>query len=121
MNMTDLSTLSAEERERILAEITQVIVRLRSPEKIILFGSLASDKPAPGCDVDLVIIQQTNLGFVERGLGIRSHLRHLRVPMDIVVFTPAEWEKYKERVGWLPYEVNRSGRVLYERESKQRR
>jgi len=116
--MTDLSTLSAEERERILAEITQTIVRLRSPEKIILFGSLASDKPAPGCDVDLVIIQETTARYFERARGIRSRLSHLEVPMDIIVYTPEEWERLKDRVGWLPYEVHRTGRLLYERKKE---
>jgi predicted nucleotidyltransferase len=112
--MTDLSQLSPEERELILTEITQTIVRLRSPEKVILFGSLVSDNPAPDSDVDLVIIQETDLDFFERTRGLRSYLMHLRVPMDIIVFTPAEWERQKDRVGWLAYEVNRTGRVLYE-------
>ncbi len=113
--MTDLSTLPVEERERILAEIAQTIVRLRSPEKILLFGSLATGNPAPGSDVDLVIVQQTPLRRLERARGIRSHLWHLRVPMDIVVYTPEEWDRLKDRVGWLPYEVSRTGRSLYER------
>ena len=113
--MVDLSALSPQKREEILTEIIQTIVRLRSPEKIILFGSLAEGRPTPDSDVDLVIIQETDLGRLERGRGIRTHLKHLRVPMDIVVYTPAEWERLKDRVGWLPYEANRTGRVLYER------
>jgi predicted nucleotidyltransferase len=116
--MTDLSELSPEERARILDEITHTIVRLRSPEKVILFGSLATHNPTPESDVDLVIVQETDLDYFERMRGIWSHLAHLRVPMDIVVYTPAEWDEEKDRVGWLAYEVQRTGRVLYERGRK---
>jgi len=66
-------------------EIAQRIASKFNPEKIILFGSYAKGTPDNGSDIDLLIIQDTNLPIHKRGLDIRLSLIGTKMPFDILV------------------------------------
>lgn len=65
-NITDAETAISERRQKLEGEldrIVDVLIKEYSPEKIILFGSLAQNKPHEWSDVDLVIIKETEENF----------------------------------------------------------
>lgn len=75
-----------QELERYLALLTHT----NQPEKIILFGSLAQGQVNEWSDLDLVIVQQTALPFLERSKQILRLLRP-QVGLDVLVYTPEEF------------------------------
>jgi uncharacterized protein len=96
-------------------EIVLRIARRFNPEQIILFGSYASGTPNKDSDLDLLIIQDTDLPRHKRSLEIRISLIGIKVPMDILVYTKSEFEdEIKEKYSFLNAAIKNS-RILYER------
>lgn len=61
------------------------------PEKILLFGSLANGNIGKWSDIDLVIVKNTDKPFLDRIKEVIL-LLHPTVGMDILVYTPEEFE-----------------------------
>lgn len=75
-----------QEVERLTAAASEMGVR-----RIILFGSLLQKKPGLTSDLDLLIIWDTPLGFLERTVELYRRLQP-RVPTDLLVYTSGEME-----------------------------
>lgn len=96
-------------------DIAQWIASEFNPEQIILFGSYAKGSADNGSDVDLVIIQDTNLPYHKRGLDIRLSLIGNKIPFDILVYTRNEFENEKnDKFSFLNSAIKNS-KILYER------
>ena len=95
-----------------LDEIVHVLKRYE-PERIILFGSRARGEADEYSDYDLVVIKRTDRPFLERLRDMVPYLVRLSCPVDILVYTPEEFEQMGETgLGWV---VKREGVTLYER------
>lgn len=57
--------------------------------KAILFGSFARGDADFAGDMDLVLVEETDRPFVERGMG-HLPLFRLGVGIDVIVYTPVE-------------------------------
>lgn len=96
-------------------EIAQRIANKFNPERIILFGSYAKGTPDTGSDIDLLIIQDTDLPNHKRGLDIRLSLIGTKMPFDILVYTSNEYEKEKNDKYSFLYSAIKYSKTLYER------
>jgi len=90
------------------------IIKQFDPEKIILFGSHARGDAGSDSDVDLLVIMNVEGSKRKRQLEIRSALHDVRIPKDIIVTTPEEFEWRKDIVGTVEYPAVREGKILYE-------
>lgn len=111
-----------EERKQILdAELKRIlalIIKQYKPEKIILFGSLATGKIHPYSDIDLVIIKSTDKRFIDR-----LHEVHLiaqpRVGVNFIVYTPNEVQAMvEENRYFLAEEILNKGEVLFDKDKQ---
>lgn len=93
--------------------IVNRIINVANPDKIILFGSHAYGTPNEDSDIDLLIIKDTDLPFNKRAAEIRRSLRGIGVPLDLVVYTPSEVEKYKNNKFSFLGKIDQQGKVLY--------
>jgi len=100
----------------LLKDIVDRILSVTQPEKIILFGSYARGDATEESDIDILIIQHSDLPRYKRATPIRLALRGLFPSKDIVVYTPEEVEEWKSASTSFIASVLREGRVLYERE-----
>lgn len=100
-------------REQI-AEITARIVQNAKPEKIVLFGSYARGTATEDSDLDLLVIKESPLPRYKRGQEIRKHLRRLKVPIDLVVYTKEEIERWQNVKTAFITTALKTGVVLYE-------
>jgi predicted nucleotidyltransferase len=94
------------EVERLTAAAVALGVR-----RVVLFGSLVRGNPGLTSDLDLLIVWDTPLSFLERTVELYHRLQP-EVPTDLLVYTPDEME----RMVYTPL-VRRAldeGRVLYE-------
>ncbi len=100
--------------DRKLPEIVRRLCDALQPETIYLYGSCAAGSVGPDSDVDLlVVVGDSGLSFFQRGALAYRALRGVGVPIDVQVYTRAE---FAARAG-LPVSfertVQRKGRVLY--------
>lgn len=102
----------------LLRTITTRISEAIHPEKIILFGSWARGERSPQSDIDLLIIQESDLSRPQRYAQVRRLFWGMGVPMDILVYTPAEFDRFQSVPGSFTYTVAREGKVLYARPGK---
>ncbi len=97
-----------------ISEITKRIVGNFKPQKIILFGSYANGTPTEESDLDLLIIKDSNIPSRLQNRKVRKILFDLRIPIDVIVKTPEEFQTYKNIIGTIIYPANKFGKVIYE-------
>jgi predicted nucleotidyltransferase len=113
-----MSTKNSARRDDIrssLDEIVRRIVERFDPERIILFGSHARGAAGSDSDVDLLVVMSVEGSRREKAVEIGVALHDIRVPKDIIVTTPEDFEWRKEIVGTIERPAAREGKVLYGR------
>ncbi|MBC8497033.1 MAG: nucleotidyltransferase domain-containing protein [Anaerolineales bacterium] len=100
--------------ESELARFVDFIVTHYSPQKIILFGSLAEGTSRLWSDIDLVVIRDTNERFLDRSKELLSSLMP-KVGLDLLIYTPAEFEQLCQERKFFREKILKKGKVLYER------
>jgi predicted nucleotidyltransferase len=100
--------------ESLLHEIIQRILTVTVPEKIILFGSAATDRMTPDSDIDLLVVKSAVADNRRERREIRETLNGLGLPFDVFVMDEDRFEESKAVVGGLAYPANTHGRVVYE-------
>jgi uncharacterized protein len=101
----------------LIESISRVIVREINPEKVILFGSHARGDQTIDSDIDLIIVNKTDLPKHKRSIEIRRLFFRKLIPMDIKVYTPEEFEK--ERINTFSFlnSALKESKVLYDRKA----
>jgi uncharacterized protein len=100
-----------------LQEIVRRLVAEFHPEAVIMFGSHAWGKPTEDSDLDLlVVVSESSEQPTAR--STRGHLAvgEIMVPMDIVVKTREEVDRYRRLEGTLTRKILEEGKVLYARQ-----
>jgi predicted nucleotidyltransferase/DNA-binding XRE family transcriptional regulator len=108
----DVGTSSV--RKAIQHMVNRIVERFR-PEKVILFGSHARGEARPDSDVDLLVVMPAQGSKREAQLRVRSALRDIRVPKDVLVSTPDEFAWRQRVAGTIERLASLEGRVLYVR------
>lgn len=98
----------------LLDELDRITGILRGQvEKVIVFGSLARGEVTRTSDIDLLIIQDTTKGFLDRIGEIYSAVSP-RKAVDILVYTPQEIRDLAMSSSFVRRALS-EGRVLYEK------
>lgn len=87
--------------------------------RVILFGSAARGEITGFSDLDVVVIEETDEPFLSR---LQRYYGQIDVPcdLDLLVYTPEEFQKMKKRGNPLIRRVLKEGRVIYEKRSSGR-
>ncbi|MEA3396277.1 MAG: nucleotidyltransferase domain-containing protein [Chloroflexota bacterium] len=101
---THIVTLQQE-----LARLVKESVAL-GVQRIVLFGSMAREEAGLFSDLDLLIVWDTPLSFLERTVALYRALQP-QVAVDLLVYTPAEMIRMKNRP--FIHHVLEQGEVLY--------
>jgi len=104
---TRLDQLRAE-----LERILPLVIREYKPERVLLFGSAVSGVVTEWSDLDIVIVKETEKRFYDRLAEVMKVIRP-RVGIDILVYTPAEWQQLSAENAFIREEVLKRGRLLY--------
>ncbi|PIU54899.1 MAG: nucleotidyltransferase domain-containing protein [Deltaproteobacteria bacterium CG07_land_8_20_14_0_80_38_7] len=112
MNNTS-ANFSNNSLEDALKKIVDQLKSKYDPEKIILFGSLASGKK-DAKDIDLLIIKKTNKNYFDRLIEVVT-LCEYDVPVDFLIYTPEEIEDEIKNNLFLRKEIIEKGKILYDK------
>lgn len=109
-------------RDSIKDQIQRMVRRIAvefDPDQIILFGSHARGEAGPDSDVDLLVVMPVEGSKRAKQLEIRTAVRDVRVPKDIIVSRTEEFQWRKDTVGTIEYPAAHEGKTLYDRGIRQ--
>ena len=86
--------------------------RWYEPNRVILFGSHARGEAA--ADIDVVLIKETQDRFLDRLKHVYERWS-LPVAVDILVYTPAEWDRMVAEERGFVLRVLQEGREIHVR------
>jgi len=85
--------------------------KLHGATLVILFGSRAKGTEREQSDIDLCVIAQTP--SKRRFAALLSAEIECELPIDIIVYTPSEWNECIQDETSFATKILREGRVLY--------
>ena len=98
--------------------IADALVCEASPTTVILFGSCARGEVGRDSDVDLLVVEEQPFGPGRSRFGelkrLRRSIRGFGVPIDLLLFSRDEVEKWKHAKNHIIAEALREGKVLYD-------
>jgi len=98
----------------IVKEFSKNLLSQYHPEKIILYGSLASGNIRETSDIDLLIIKDTKENFYDRIQKVLPCLPKAWVGIDYLIYTPQELEFEAQHNPFVREEILKKGKILYD-------
>ncbi|MCL2712691.1 MAG: nucleotidyltransferase domain-containing protein [Methanomassiliicoccaceae archaeon] len=83
------------------------------PDLMIVFGSVATGTAGKDSDLDLVLVKESDENGFIRSARARLALKDSKIPIDIIVYTPKEFEKDMHDRYSLAYEAMTTGRIVH--------
>lgn len=107
--------------KKIISEITEIF-KQQGVDRVILFGSYAYGNPSLDSDIDLMIVvpldtlPSTHREKMDLYLYYNQFIKKFRkiVPIDLIVYTKATYEKFIELDSMFSREITSQGIILYE-------
>jgi predicted nucleotidyltransferase len=106
---------TSQDIKTLLDKIVNTLATKYKPHRIILYGSQAYDTPGQISDIDLLIVKDSQASPYRRAVQVRRLLRdpQRRIPVDLLVITPAELEERLKRGDQFLDKIISQGEVLY--------
>ncbi len=101
--------------EDLLAEVVQRITSVGTPLKIVLFGSRARGDAKSDSDLDLLIVEESDLPRYKRAPRYYRAMAGVFPAKDITVWTVAEIQEWSAVPNAFITTILNEGKVLYER------
>ena len=99
----------------LLQEVVYHILSVGTPHKIVLFGSRARGDAKSDSDLDLLVIEDSDLPRYKRSARYLRALTGLFPAKDVVVWTPEEIEEWAAVPHAFITTALREGKTLYAR------
>jgi len=96
-----------------LRELVTRIVDAAGPTRVVLFGSAARGEAGRYSDIDVLVVVKEGSHRRHTAQRIYRKLLGFGVPVDVVVATPSDLERYGESPGLVYRQAIREGRELY--------
>jgi predicted nucleotidyltransferase len=106
----------------LIDEMTERLKELK-PRKVILFGSYAKGNPTEDSDLDVLVVLDSE-EFANTFSDRRKRWDLIypavvdvnrKVALDIITYSKAEYEHLKKDRDFFVEEIDKTGKVLYER------
>lgn len=108
----DLERLSVS--DDTIREIVRRILRVCSPDRVILFGSAATGTMTSDSDLDLLVLEPRVDDARKEAMRLRAALEGIPYPIDVIVMSRDRFEETRGVIGGIAFPAARYGRVIYE-------
>ena len=114
----EFDTAAARARKEMLEQelerFLRILIEEGNPELILIFGSMVTGEIHESSDIDLVVVEDSDLPFLPRTKQMRSMLKP-QIGTDILWYTPDEFNHMFHNRLFFRHEIVGKGKVLYER------
>lgn len=93
--------------------LVQRVVTAVHPLRIILFGSSARGEGGTNSDIDLLVVMPEGTHRRHTAQLLYHCTRGMGVPLDFLVATPSDLQKYRDHIGLVYKTILAEGRELY--------
>ena len=95
--------------------VVKRLVEVGRPRKIFLFGSFVRGQTHRDSDLDVLVVTEDGIEHTRReSVRLRSAVRDIHMPMDILVVRESVFEALKDRIGLIYREAAHHGRLIYD-------
>jgi len=101
--------------QKTIDTIIQAIVEHIRPQKIFLYGSYVYGQPTEDSDLDILIINDSDLPRYKRAREIHRLFDPYPCPMDILVYTPQEVARFSDHPSAFIHSILEKGKLVYDR------
>ena len=104
-----------ERQQKLQSELSRflpVLINQFKSVKIIVFGSFAGNEVSEWSDLDIVVVRNTPLRFLDRSAELIQALQP-QVGVDFLVYTPNEWACLTKENLFVRKEIFEKGKELY--------
>jgi predicted nucleotidyltransferase len=98
---------------RVLEEIVRRVVAVAHPDRILLFGSAARGDMGPDSDVDLLVVKSGVPHRRRLAQAIHRAMAGVAAAVDVLVVTPEDIERSRDKVGPISRPALREGVEVY--------
>ncbi|MEN6355979.1 MAG: nucleotidyltransferase domain-containing protein [Armatimonadota bacterium] len=98
---------------KVLSELVDRIVAVTQPIRILLFGSGARGEMKPDSDLDVLIVVPEGQNTNSIARLIYRNLIGFDLPVDLVVTTESDLNRYGQNVSLVYRSALRDGRQIY--------
>lgn len=99
-----------------LDEITERVVSVADPKRVLIFGSCMTGEVNTDSDMDILVIVKGPIHRRKLAQKIYRNLHGIRIPVDVIVATEHDIEQYGDKVGSILRPALFQGKVIYEAE-----
>ena len=100
--------------EELIQTAVHRLVDQFHPFRIILFGSYARGTASEKSDVDFLVICPVTENRISLVRSMDRSLKGLKLPRDIIVLTPDEFERDRHIPGTIARPASKEGKILYD-------
>lgn len=106
--------------EALIERVRDRIVEACHPQALYLFGSAARGEAREGSDLDLLVVMDLPEGArpYEKAGELGRLFDGWLLPLDILVQTPADFERTRHYLGHVARIATKEGRLLYRRDEE---
>lgn len=102
-----------EPSNTLINKLTEEIVALVHPLRVIVFGSAAREEMNSGSDIDVMVVMPDGTHRRKTAQLLYKEIVGLGVPFDIVVTTPNTLKKHENNIGLIYATVLKEGIEVY--------
>jgi len=109
--------MMSRKQASLLESLIDIIREMADPERIILFGSRATDTAHPKSDYDFLVVvpHVENERQISRRIYRALLEHHVDAPVDIVVVDSDTLERHRDTPGMIYRQALAEGEVTYDR------
>ncbi|MCC6679467.1 MAG: nucleotidyltransferase domain-containing protein [Phycisphaeraceae bacterium] len=100
--------------ESVIQKIVERVLSVTQPDKIILFGSAATDRMTRDSDIDLLIVEPDTSDQRQEYVRIVKALWDVDCPFDILFINTQWFEQSKDVIGGIAHPAHKYGKVIYD-------
>ncbi|MDR3283163.1 MAG: nucleotidyltransferase domain-containing protein [Candidatus Methanoplasma sp.] len=99
--------------KRQIERVVRRIVEDFDPKLVLIFGSVAKGTDDGDSDLDLMVVMDSDQSFVMRTADVRFSIGIVDFSIDLLVYTPEEFEERRGNKYSVVYEALQTGVVAY--------